>query len=89
MRLGCGKMLIEVVSWLVAVVIIFILVNYFFRNKRLASLVIAFFCASSLCWLVFDSKLLEALFSLSIMICVLFGLMKAVTDKRRDAVEQE
>jgi len=77
-------MLIEVLSWLVAVVIVFVVMNFFFGCKRFASLFLAFFIASTIIFVVFDSKLAEALLTLSIVIGLIYAFIKAITDKRRD-----
>lgn len=77
-------MLIEVISWLLAVIVIFVVLNFFFGCKRFASLFLSFFVSSVLVYILFDSKLAEALLTLSIIIGLIYAFFKAIADKRRD-----
>lgn len=77
-------MIVEVISWLIAVIFIFVMFNFFFGCKRFASLFLSFFIASVLVYIVFDSKFAEALLTLSVVIGIIYALVKAISDRRRD-----
>jgi hypothetical protein len=75
---------IELILWIVIVVLVFLVVNNYVGLKRFGSALIAFFIASFVVFLVFNSILSEVFMSMTFLILAFFGLTTAFRSKRSD-----